>query len=1191
MAVLAEAKYATKPNFAYVYFSVKNFTGNYATSSYSFPQTPLTFIPDLGNIPALSGMVISNKTVLWDFGDGETSTEISPTHWYRWPGEYKVGFTVFDNKNNPYRSLYIPTINIKNYVPDGIGFVSTQKFVYDIPASSLSDPIVLVMYRSWQQTHYLSAYGYTVNLYASGAAADYANVEEYYNDKWAHLKSLSRFYERRKFLDTNTEQYIIVDRLSAKDDLLYGYISAGDVLMCTPETENSFVIGSSATAVFYYTDDKPKAFTARSLPVIVFATLDSNKVIDKFTIYNNQYINANEAPYSYSNTSPAAFPIVKVRHSPASSLSISTNGIDGEGDLRLSSFYIPEISFQNTAIPFTVRLKDILNFTTKNYPPIHIRKDANRIVEELPESFDTVYTTLSVLSSEQKYTLLDVGVVKEVAENIYEPIKNVVFYDDFDPDIPRSLGSFYKGYLVPKETSLNCRLTASILVKDPKNFPSDCLLGWIAAPNNTQVIRFFRQFYFDFTGGTLNVSYSAQQKAFNLGNLSDIYSIQVVPKGEDGAQDYQTWFADGSKDQLVKISVQGSHLSSFSLSAMPTAFYNEFLQRDVIRNVDYRSEELGSAAPGSMALNSKNDLWVALFDSVSCIKLDARSGYVKTIALPDVTNVPLASSSDMYNVPILSGFAGDNLLMPAGLDTDRLDNLYVAYSHPVVNAIIKYNTDGKQLSSYYLPWMHQPVEILVDRESFIWVSAINLYTTEHPDLSSKNDYLYKFDSDLNLLNGYPISGFRGIGNLAVDGFQNLWTFHDRETVVRVDRLTNEVTYYPGGSGTNQTSYQQSIGAIAGDTGDYIWVVNSSDAKIYLIDATYPPPPNVSFYNISDLYAVSGTPTHVTSAWQENSYVGLGDFIGQRWVNKYMTKSTLTRVVSGKSNLFNILPLSGQYSIIAKNEDFDSLDFYRQLVYQNILLDKKVLFDTFIGSTLGTLSSTPNTLGRASYAKIANFTDAHADIDRVGIAQLQSYCDEFSINTEAYSLPLPPELRRVVDLCSINHKRLWGEKNQFNEDFDIKQTYTSLSPYGKNLGTEINVLSGTVKTGEPIIARELFTDKFKLVNVPAISTFPYGQIVALSGWNDDWGWGLVTSPDISGAKIRNFYKFYRYKQYSPNEVYGNVIDWANPRNTLNFYNSSFDAWSKDSGIMQSLIAYELTKGLRLFLSGSNIPYNN
>lgn len=1172
MPSLVDAIDAAKPFFVYAYFDIRDFTNTSTTSSYSFSQTPLTFIPDLTNINALSAKVISNKSILWDFGDGTTSREFAPTHWYKWPGEYTVGLTIFDEKNTPYRSLYTPNVSIRNFVPDAIDFVSTKKFLYDMPASSFTDPIRLHMYRSWQQTRNLSSYGFTINLYASGAAANYTNVEEYYNDKWAHLKSLSRFYERRKFKDSNSEQYIVTSQLTAYDDVLYGVISGGEIKKCSANTEGSFVIGSSASAVFYYVDDRPKAFTARQLPIIIFATLDNSKVIDRFTINNDEYINTQNAPHSFLNTRAAVLPIVKVRHNPATTLSITTNGIDGEGDLKLSSFYLPETSFQNTQIPVTIRMKDAHGFTTKTYPPIYYKQTPSN------NTFD-----------------LQLGLVAIDNTGKRTAIPKVKIYDDFNNDAPREIGGFFKGYMVPDTSTTNCILTASMLIQDPINFPSDCLLGWVSAPNNNTVVRFFRQFYFDFCNGSLNVTFSAIQDNYSINNLRDIYSIQVAPSGAGVGNDYQTWFADGVQDKIVKVSIFGDVLSAFSLSAMPTAIFKPLESTYDIVPVDYRSPDINSAAPSSMVLDGKNNLWVALFDSVSCIKIDTSRGHVTNIAIPN-SNITgfenyALTASELYNLPILSGFAGENLFLPSSVDTDRDNNLYVAYTHPVANVVVKYDSTGKQLSSTWLPWIEQPTEIIIDRDSNIWISVINLHTGESA-LTGRNDLLYKYDTDLNIAPGYPLSGFKGIGNLTLDGNQNLWTFHDRETVVRVDAKTGVFTEYPAGSGSNTSSYIQSIGAIAADTADYVWVINSLEGRIYLIDTYSPPPSDVSGYITSNLYAISGdTPYSELSSFQEKSFVGYGDWLGHRWVNKYMTYSTAQRVVSGESTIFNIYPLSGQNSIISINENFDALDFYKNLAYQNILIDKQVLFDQFIGSAIGSLSSTPNTLGKVVYNKISNFTNNIADIDTANLNQLISFCQELAVDFETYNYPYPPELRRIVDLCSINQRKLWGEKNQFNLDFDVKQTYTIDSPYGKNIGTEIPIISGLVATGEPVVARELFTDRYKLVNVPAISTNPFGQIIPLSSWYDGWGWGLITSPQISGAMIKDFYRFYRYKSYTPNVIYNNIIDWANPRNTLTFHNSSYEMWSKDSGLVQSLIAYELTKGLQLFLSGSNLAYNN
>lgn len=58
MPSLVDAIDAAKPFFVYAYFDIRDFTNTSTTSSYSFSQTPLTFIPDLTNINALSAKVI-----------------------------------------------------------------------------------------------------------------------------------------------------------------------------------------------------------------------------------------------------------------------------------------------------------------------------------------------------------------------------------------------------------------------------------------------------------------------------------------------------------------------------------------------------------------------------------------------------------------------------------------------------------------------------------------------------------------------------------------------------------------------------------------------------------------------------------------------------------------------------------------------------------------------------------------------------------------------------------------------------------------------------------------------------------------------------------------------------------------------------------------------------------------------------
>jgi len=182
----------------------------------------------------------------------------------------------------------------------------------------------------------------------------------------------------------------------------------------------------------------------------------------------------------------------------------------------------------------------------------------------------------------------------------------------------------------------------------------------------------------------------------------------------------------------------------------------------------------------------------------------------------------------------------------------------------------------------------------------------------------------------------------------------------------------------------------------------------------------------------------------------------------------------------------------------------------------------------------------------------------------------------------------------MNILSIKHKVLWGDQNKFTYDFNNFGAIYNPN-YAINLGTELSTLTSNISSGISVVAYETFSDKFTLVNTNLITlnntTLSAGTVLPLSTFSYDWGWGLIAPKSLSGSRISDYYKFYNYKEKYDGKYFNNIIDWNNPLTTLKASNSSFRDWSNDDGIMQNILSYELTKGLRLFLSGSNLVYNN
>lgn len=296
-------------------------------------------------------------------------------------------------------------------------------------------------------------------------------------------------------------------------------------------------------------------------------------------------------------------------------------------------------------------------------------------------------------------------------------------------------------------------------------------------------------------------------------------------------------------------------------------------------------------------------------------------------------------------------------------------------------------------------------------------------------------------------------------------------------------------------------------------------------------------------------------------------------------------------LTGYSAPFTVYSQAGKYNIAKINEDYDFTQTLKDLRFQEFLVDSSILFDDFLGSIYGNLSSEPLTLGKVAYEKIANFVANKIDINNCDIQSLYSLAAEVGVNLTQFDKLIfnsPAKLKRLVDIISINHSRLWGTKNKFNLNFN-KRAGIDNNTYGANLGKMLDINTTTLTAHEAfVVAKEKYSGKFTLCNTYVLSTSlseydPDNNTFPLSTYSDDWGWGLETA-GVSGIDIGKYYAFYTYNNITDGTLVNNIINFNDVTNTLQYSTSSYTDWVKKSGIMENMIDYTLYAGLEL-LSGS------
>ena len=318
---------------------------------------------------------------------------------------------------------------------------------------------------------------------------------------------------------------------------------------------------------------------------------------------------------------------------------------------------------------------------------------------------------------------------------------------------------------------------------------------------------------------------------------------------------------------------------------------------------------------------------------------------------------------------------------------------------------------------------------------------------------------------------------------------------------------------------------------------------------------------------------------------------------------FNTSSSLLSTVSGTVT-FSAYP-KDFYNFYKHNERFDFEQNIKDMRFQEILLDKNIFFNDFIGTIFGDVSSRYDVLGKKLYEKVFNFVSNNADIDVCDINSLISLAALTNDNGIVFDRSLaqePEQVKRFIDTLSLSYNKFRGSKNKFDENFDPKGT-TTKTIYGKNLGDEINSLTYEVTAGNDLVAYEKFSNSYirlntfqpisalsgintgtptgaKNSNTYMLSDYSTQSLNASLSGGSSWGWPLILPSTFDISTVNNFYEFYTLSAVTDDTILTGLIDYDNGLTTVSF-NEPLSNLEGEDNIFDINIRNSLFSSLSLF----------
>ena len=1067
------------------------------------------------------------QNIKWVFDDGNTQDQVlEAKHKYYFAGKYNPTVLIYTESKILSASV---NVNVVPYANEFLYFDQVQ------PAT-------------WSG-YYSPQYPFRIHIASKDTGPHYVDLAAMYSKSYKYQENASKWgfvKPEWRFLNLNGE---VIDDIKTEDTLIR---IDGDGNL----DPNGTIVGVTGKAEFFFVDDLFNFSNYQNrIPVTtILATLQTSAIMVK-----SDYDATKAFVPGFANSlAYDCIPYVTFMPIP-DKLRISENAI--------SDFTNPK--WIDAKIPLFVNIEDKKIFSDFCLESkFELKNQPNRTYFNKNYPIDTDENKLSIVLSDKTLNFTPSSLVFRMKDADG-------FYDS----------GYYKGITKIKATenfTSTFKATAEItLPKDFKVFYNNPYI-WVSNPTAGTISKLM------YTGDLQlckNSTNYVQVQTYEVPILTE-ENLEVTPNmylsGFHGIDHFAvlpfpycySWALDSELNNLYAISnINGKILKTIDI--------NKIVEKNLLGYlVDYQT------TPSSIVLNSKKDFWVTLYDTVSAIKFDENGNFLFAIHPLNTTGYNNISTSETFQLrQAINSFPDQNLIEPTLLDVDINDNIWITYSNPLSSFLIKYDTNGNLLKCIDLPEFTSLQEIVCDAYGDFWVKGIET-RSGYFNNSLSATFIEKRNSEGVLLSSYR--NLPSVTHITLDQYQNLWYLHDYNGMAKIENNTGfnirtwlsydyEKLEHPHNAKewydvSEKNADYTIFDGIAVDIRDYVYVLNSLENYIYVYDSM-----TMKFIEklpVALRKSVNFWINHKGEVVTEESLINYslksnGDFTGFKWLNKYINQHVdylFDRPINGLSSIY----IEGEsrelnfykdnpYDFYKNKEKFNLSQYIKDSSGMPVIKESDYLFNTFFKTIFG--EEKRSDLGVLTYEKISNFNINHSDVDTCNIDQLYNMAQLLGQENDDFKLNYTNDIKRILDIASINESYLWG--NQSLNEIDVYKLLYEKNP--------VNSLSFNVTAGIPMILKTKISKKYEIVFTGLLSGNNIYNI------ND-----LAESIGLNPSNWYLNYDFYIGDIWKDKEYKNNIIDWNNNNTTISPYLSdSYLEWSKDEGIVDTLLSYEIYKGLDFF----------